>query len=303
MRLVVIAAGIATLFSLIGTPILIKLLARRNYAQAIRVSTATEAYPEHSGKKGTPSMGGVAIILAVVAGYFGAHLLAWRPLTASGLLVVYLMVGLGLVGLADDYLKVFKQRSTGLRARTKLIGQAIVALSFAWMSIHFADDMGQTPASQAISFVRDTAIVLPAGLFLLWVWFLIGMSTYWLKRAYYGINPPNPVATNFTNYLQRSWAPLLIRSLIDSLAFWLLFTPGVADKALDAVGWSNYAWAVMMITQFAPVAAMFGFVVDSVVDFAVTKIPFGKDVLPQMPGPIIVSSENVTKAGISAPTV
>ena len=177
MRLVVIAAAIATLVSLIGTPMLIRILTRRNYSQAIRVSTETEAYPEHSGKKGTPSMGGVAIILAVVVGYFGAHLLAWRPLTASGLLVIYLMVGLGLVGVADDYLKIFKQRSTGLRARTKLIGQAIVALSFAWLSIHVTDDMGQTPASQAISFVRDTAIILPAGLFLLWVWFLITATT------------------------------------------------------------------------------------------------------------------------------
>jgi len=177
MRLVVIAAVIATLVSLIGTPILIRLLNRRNYSQAIRVSTETEAYPEHSGKRGTPSMGGVAIIIAVVAGYFGAHLLAWRPLTASGLLVIYLMVGLGLVGLADDYLKVFKQRSTGLRARTKLIGQAVIALSFAWMSINFPDDMGQTPASQAISFVRDTSLVLPVGLFLLWVWFLITATT------------------------------------------------------------------------------------------------------------------------------
>lgn len=177
MRLVVIAAVIATLVSLIGTPILIRVLNRRNYSQAIRVSTETEAYPEHSGKRGTPSMGGVAIIIAVVAGYFGAHLLAWRPLTASGLLVIYLMVGLGLVGLADDYLKVFKQRSTGLRARTKLIGQAVIALSFAWMSINFPDNMGQTPASQAISFVRDTSIILPVGLFLLWVWFLITATT------------------------------------------------------------------------------------------------------------------------------
>ena len=160
MRLVVIAAGIATLFSLIGTPILIRLLARRNYAQAIRVSTDTEAYPEHSGKKGTPSMGGIAIILAVVAGYFGAHLLAWRPLTASGLLVVYLMVGLGLVGLADDYLKVFKQRSTGLRARTKLIGQAVVALTFAWMSITITDSMGEyvehyNPTGHVMVFTKD----------------------------------------------------------------------------------------------------------------------------------------------------
>lgn len=118
----------------------------------------------------------------------------------------------------------------------------------------------------------------------LWLWFLMGMLIYWLKRAYYGINPPNPVATSYGNYIQRSWAPLLVRMFIDSLGFWLLFTPGVADKALSGMGWTNYAWVVMMITQFAPVAALFGFVVDSVVDFAVTKIPYVKDILPQMPG-------------------
>jgi len=80
------------------------------------------------------------------------------------------------VGVADDYLKIFKQRSTGLRARTKLIGQAVVAVSFAWLSLQFTED-GGAPASMAISFVRDTAIVLPIGLFLLWVWFLVTATT------------------------------------------------------------------------------------------------------------------------------
>lgn len=177
MRLVVIAAGIATLVSLLVTPLWIRFLRKHGYSQAIRVSTDTEAYPEHSGKRGTPSMGGVAIILGVLAGYLLTHLLTWRPITASGMLVIYLMLGLGLVGMADDYLKIFKQRSTGLRARTKLIGQAVVALTFAWGSIHFADAQGQTPASQAISFVRDTSIVLPVILFLIWVWFLITATT------------------------------------------------------------------------------------------------------------------------------
>ncbi len=176
MRLVVIAGAIATIISLIGTPILIKLLSRRGYAQAIRVTTETGKYPDHEGKRGTPSMGGVAILAGVLAGYFITHLVTWRPLTASGLLILFLMVGLGLVGLADDYLKIFKQRSTGLRARTKLIGQAIVALAFAWLSLQFPVD-GSTPASMAVSFVRDTSLVLPLGLFLLWVWFLVTATT------------------------------------------------------------------------------------------------------------------------------
>jgi len=177
MRLVVIALAIASVVSLIGTPILIKILSRRGHAQAIRVSTEGEAYPDHEAKRGTPSMGGVAILIAVLAGYFGTHLLTWRPVTTSGLLVLFLMVGLGLVGLADDYLKIFKQRSTGLRARTKLIGQALVAFAFAYLSVQFPNADGETAASMAVSFVRDTSFVLPLGLFLVLVWFLITATT------------------------------------------------------------------------------------------------------------------------------
>jgi len=176
MRLVVISMTIATVVTLIGTPLLIRFLAKHGYAQAIRVSSEGELYPDHEGKRGTPSMGGVAIIIGVIAGYFLTHLLTWRPVTPSAMLVMFLMVGLGLVGMADDYLKIFKQRSTGLRARTKLVGQAIVALAFAWLSLQFTND-GGAPASMAISFVRDTAIVLPMGLFLLWVWFLVTATT------------------------------------------------------------------------------------------------------------------------------
>lgn len=177
MRLVVIAGVIATVVTFIGTPLLIRLLSRRGHAQAIRVSSDGTNYPAHEGKQGTPSMGGVAILIGILAGYFGTHLVTWRPVTISALLVLYLMVGLGVVGLADDYLKIFKQRSTGLRARTKLIGQAIVAVSFAWLAVQFPDESGSTPASLAVSFVRDTPLVLPLALFLLWVWFLVTATT------------------------------------------------------------------------------------------------------------------------------
>ncbi|MCU0300455.1 MAG: phospho-N-acetylmuramoyl-pentapeptide-transferase [Candidatus Nanopelagicales bacterium] len=174
---IVLSAIIAALVALLGTPLLIKVLTRRNLAQAIRESADGIVYPEHSGKKGTPSMGGLAIVIAVLLGYFGSHLIRWTPPTPSGLLAVYLMVGLALVGFADDYLKVFKSRSGGVRARTKLLGQAAVALSFAYLATRFPDDAGLTPASQAISVVRDTAWVLPLGLFLLWIWFIVTAIT------------------------------------------------------------------------------------------------------------------------------
>ena len=177
MRLILVAGALSLVVSLLGTPLLIRLLRRHGYSQAIRQSTADEPYPEHEGKRGTPSMGGLAIIVAVIVGYTGAHLYTWTPPSVSVLLAFWVTIGLGLVGMADDYLKIFKQRSTGIRARTKLIGQAFVAVTFALMAISFPDAQGLTPASLAVSFSRDTALVLPVALFVLWVWFLVTAST------------------------------------------------------------------------------------------------------------------------------
>ena len=173
VKLVVLAGALATMFSLIGTPVLINLLRKRGIAQAIRESTQDVNYPEHGSKRGTPSMGGVAIVGSVVLAYFLAHLILGQPVTASGLLAIYLMFALSLVGLADDYLKIFKQRSTGIRARTKLLGQAVAALSFGYMAMQFPDEGGNFPISNAISWVRDTSWILPSALVLIWIWFLV----------------------------------------------------------------------------------------------------------------------------------
>jgi len=173
VKLVVLAGALSAFLSIVCTPLLIKFLRKYGYAQAIRESANGINYPEHGSKKGTPSMGGAAIIFSVIAGYSLAHLIMWRTPSASGLLAIYLMVALGAVGIVDDYLKIFKQRSTGIRARTKLLGQAIAALTFAFLGQQFPDESGQTPISNAISWVRDTNIVLPSALLMLWIWFLI----------------------------------------------------------------------------------------------------------------------------------
>ncbi|MEO6821704.1 MAG: phospho-N-acetylmuramoyl-pentapeptide-transferase [Candidatus Nanopelagicales bacterium] len=177
MKLVIFSGAISLIAVLVATPMLIRFLRAHGYAQAIRVSTEGEPYPEHTGKLGTPSMGGLAILGGIVLGYLGAHVIAWKAPSASAMLALFLAVGLGVVGMADDYLKIFKQRSMGVRARTKLLGQAAVALVFAWLSLHFPDASGRTPASHAISFFRDSHLVLPTVLFVLWVWFLITATT------------------------------------------------------------------------------------------------------------------------------
>ena len=75
------------------------------------------------------------------------------------------------------YLKIFKQRSTGIRARTKLLGQAFVAITFALMAVNFPDEYGQTPASQAISLIRDFAWTLPLAALVIWIWLLVTAAT------------------------------------------------------------------------------------------------------------------------------
>ena len=177
MRLIIVAGAVSMLLSLLGTPLLVRFLQKHGYAQAIRESADGINYPEHSRKKGTPSMGGLAIIAGLVGGYAAAHLVTWSPPSASALVAFALVFMLGLVGVADDYLKIFKQRSTGVRARTKLLGQAVAALTFAWLVLQFPDNNGVTPATAALSFIRDTAIVLPVFLFMAWIWFLVTATT------------------------------------------------------------------------------------------------------------------------------
>ena len=74
--------------------------------------------------------------------------------------MLFLMAGLGLVGFLDDYIKISKQRSLGLRSKEKLFGQTLVATIFAILALRFPNDSGRTPASTKISFVRDTNLDL-----------------------------------------------------------------------------------------------------------------------------------------------
>lgn len=118
----------------------------------------------------------------------------------------------------------------------------------------------------------------------LWIWYAVGACMYWLKRAYYMVQPPNPVATGYSHFIERAWAPLLVRFFADSMVFWALFTPGFADNALSYFGWTKASAAVAMVTKFAVFSAVFGFTVDSIMDIALSKTPIVKDILPQMPG-------------------
>ncbi len=161
MRAILLSGGLALVFTLLGTRLAIRLLVRKGYGQLIRDDGPTT----HHTKRGTPTMGGAVIILAVIAAYLLSSLLTSRVPSASGLLLLALLAGLGAVGFLDDYIKIAKQRSLGLRSRAKITGQVLVAVLFGVLSLQFPDDRGQSPASRFVSFTRDyERVALPGAL-------------------------------------------------------------------------------------------------------------------------------------------
>jgi phospho-N-acetylmuramoyl-pentapeptide-transferase len=137
--------------SILCTPVAIKIFRRQGFGQEIR----EELSQSHKAKRGTPTMGGTVIIFATIVGYFAAHLLSGRGPTATGLLLIYLFAGLGVVGFLDDFIKIRRQRSLGLNAAAKFVGQLFVGLSFAILALQFKNDRGLSPASTHLSYVRD----------------------------------------------------------------------------------------------------------------------------------------------------
>ena len=154
MTTVLLAAAVSLVLSLLGTPLFIKFLVARSYGQFIRDDGPTT----HHTKRGTPTMGGAVIIGASLMAYGAAHVFTLTPVTVSGILVLFLMAGLGLVGFLDDYIKISKQRSLGLKSREKLAGQTLVAVIFAVLALQFPNDRFRTPAVPFVSFVRDTNV-------------------------------------------------------------------------------------------------------------------------------------------------
>ncbi|MFJ4774571.1 phospho-N-acetylmuramoyl-pentapeptide-transferase [Streptomyces uncialis] len=166
----ILFAGVIGLFlTLVGTPLLIKLLARKGYGQYIR----DDGPREHHAKRGTPTMGGIAFILATLIAYFLSKVITGAPITVSGLLVLGLMAGMGLVGFLDDYIKIVKRRSLGLRAKAKMAGQLTVGIAFAVLSLQFEDKRELTPASTKLSFIMDFGWTIGPVLFVVWALFMI----------------------------------------------------------------------------------------------------------------------------------
>jgi phospho-N-acetylmuramoyl-pentapeptide-transferase len=167
-------------FTLFLTPAFIWLFKKWQWGQFIRA----DGPQSHHTKRGTPTMGGIVIIFASLAGYFLGKGLNFETPTMSALLVLFMMVGLGAVGFLDDFIKTHKQRSLGLTGWAKIAGQGVVAVTFALLSQMFPNSEGLTPASTRISLFRDLPIdfytwgaSIGIVLFVVWIYFLVASAS------------------------------------------------------------------------------------------------------------------------------
>jgi phospho-N-acetylmuramoyl-pentapeptide-transferase len=163
------AAAAAFIVTILGTPFLIRSLRARGIGAAIRDDGPIE-HP-HISKAGTPTMGGIAIVVATVIGYLFAHIRRESVAFATpGWTLLALIVGLGFVGFIDDYLGVRARRNLGLRKRGKTFGIVVMAGMFAWLSLNFVH------TDTHLSFTRPLDIDLGSFGWFLWAIFVIYAS-------------------------------------------------------------------------------------------------------------------------------
>ncbi len=124
---VLIAAVVAMLLSILIGPRFISFLRRNEFGQHIR-----EELPEaHGGKQGTPTMGGLLILVVATIAF-----LAVSKYKVPALTVLFVTLGCGAIGFLDDFIKLTHRRSLGLRGRWKLLLLALLTVGVAFAARH-----------------------------------------------------------------------------------------------------------------------------------------------------------------------
>jgi phospho-N-acetylmuramoyl-pentapeptide-transferase len=162
------AGGVALWVAVLSTPLLIRWLIKNNIGQQIR-----EDGPQvHIAKAGTPTMGGIGIVGAVVAGYLVAHAVPGVTFSRSGALIMLALVGAGLIGFADDWTKVRHRRSLGLNKRAKFGAQIGLGVLFSLLAVYWAH------CATTLSFTRYDlpGFQIGTGLWVVWATVIIAAS-------------------------------------------------------------------------------------------------------------------------------
>jgi phospho-N-acetylmuramoyl-pentapeptide-transferase len=153
---VLIAGTASLLMCLFLSPKFIEFLRNREFGQNIR----EEGPQGHQTKAGTPTMGGIIIFLAIAVPYVLLSERDWRSLG-----VFFAAIACALLGFADDYTKIVKRRSLGLRARTKLVVTIAISLGLWWIATQKAN-IGPTVQLRFVDASVDLGPLFPVFIYL-----------------------------------------------------------------------------------------------------------------------------------------
>ncbi len=148
-----LTGGSALVLALVATPLVMRFLERRRIGQHIR----EDGPQSHLAKAGTPTMGGIAIVIGVVGGYGIGHLNPEVRFSRAGYLVILAVVLFAGIGFLDDWIKVRNRRSLGLNKRAKSAAQLLAAVVFAELAVHWAH------TATTLSFTRQQTPGLQLG--------------------------------------------------------------------------------------------------------------------------------------------
>jgi phospho-N-acetylmuramoyl-pentapeptide-transferase len=163
---ILIAGAVGLGVALLGTPLAIRVFTDLGWGQRIR----EDGPHTHMEKMGTPTMGGIVMLVGLIAGYLASRATAQR-FTLTGIALVLAAIGFGAVGFMDDFMKVRRRRSLGLNKTQKFLGTAVVSVGFALLVT-----MGESGASTSLSFFRPTSIAL-GFFFYIWAFLILTASS------------------------------------------------------------------------------------------------------------------------------
>jgi phospho-N-acetylmuramoyl-pentapeptide-transferase len=255
VKAVIVAAIVAFFVTIVAMPFAIRGFTRLKYGQPIR-----EIGPKtHLSKKGTPTMGGVVFILATVVAYVAGHFVlttlpsnqlgAPTGMTSTGVVLLGLLVGLGLLGFVDDYLKIRRRNSVGLTERWKLVGQTVIGAGLGVVALWVPSSTKEHEyvAKGTVSFVRDLhwLDITKYGALALFVFVVIAMSN----------------AVNLTDGLDglASGASVMVLGAYALIAFWEYRHWDLDDAYRGAYSYEVRDPLEIAIIAAAAAAACFGF--------------------------------------------
>ena len=166
------AAAVVTalLIAFVVGPLIVARLQALKVGQIVR----TDGPATHLGKRGTPTMGGLIILLATIV-----PTVLWARLDNRFVLVALLaIVWMGAIGFVDDYLKIVRRRPSGLVARYKMAGQITFGLALGFLLLAFPwTGTVLPPSATTLPFLKYVYVVMLPPLYIVWVTFIVAGSS------------------------------------------------------------------------------------------------------------------------------